>query len=65
MENIFPEFVHKLKLYENCCDKTGKIVKNKDFYNQYKKTPHLMGRRGLTKDQKQIKDALKKKDKML
>lgn len=40
LENVFPEFKHKLVLYDKCCDKNGKIVKNKEFYDSYKKTPH-------------------------
>lgn len=32
IENIFPEYRHKLQLYHNCCDQTGKIVKNQAFY---------------------------------
>ena len=48
MENIFPDFKMKLQLYHHCCDKNGKIVKNKEFYAQYKKTPHIAGRRGPT-----------------
>ena len=44
--NIFPEFAHKLELYHQCCDKTGKIVKHQDFYKQYKVKPHFHSRRG-------------------
>jgi hypothetical protein len=46
LENIFPEFKHKLRLYKMCCDETGKIVKNQEFYKEYKAQPHLHGKRG-------------------
>lgn len=36
LENIFPEFRARLQLFHNCCDQTGKIVKNKEYYNWYK-----------------------------
>jgi hypothetical protein len=46
MENLFPEFRSKLRLYDNCCDRSGSIVKNKEFYNEYKKEPHNASMRG-------------------
>lgn len=46
LENIFPEFAPRLALYHNCCDQTGKIVKNHKYYEIYKSNPHDAGRRG-------------------
>lgn len=55
LENIFPEFAHKLQLYAKCCDETGKIVKNKEYYATYKSKMHQYSRRGglANKDAKQ------------
>ena len=32
IENIFPEFLDRLHLYNKCCDETGKAVRNLDYY---------------------------------
>jgi len=40
LENVFPDFKTKLQMYHHCCDQTGKILKDKDYYNQYKKSDH-------------------------
>lgn len=50
LENVFPEFRHKLRLYGKCCNEEGKIVKNFEFYKEYKNKPHLMGKRGSKQD---------------
>jgi len=65
LENVFPDFKAKLQLYHHCCDRTGKVIKNKEYYAKYKSAPHAMGRRGLTKDQQKVRDAYKAKKKML
>ena len=65
LENIFPDFKPKLQLYHHCCDKTGKIVKDKEYYHKYKTTPHQMGRRGLTADQQQVRNAFKQKKNLM
>ena len=44
--NIFPEYRALLNLYENCCDQNGRIVKNHEYYKEYKQTPHSHGKRG-------------------
>lgn len=46
IENLFPEFKEKLKLYANCCDQTGQIVKNKDYFKEYQSNPHNSSHRG-------------------
>lgn len=47
LENIFPEFRPRLKLYHTCCDATGKIVKNKEYYQWYKNQDYeVKGTRG-------------------
>ena len=47
MENIFPEFRARLKLYAKCCDQSGKIVKDFEYYKWYKKQDFAMkGTRG-------------------
>ena len=54
LENIFPEFKPKLQLYAVCCDKTGKIVRNAEFYKAYQQHhPHAHGRRGRTEQEKE------------
>lgn len=65
LENVFPDYKPKLQLYHNCCDKNGKIIKNKEFYAKYKSTAHTMSRRGLNNQQKKVRDAHNKKKKML
>ena len=59
LQEIFPEFKEKLDVYDNCCDASGKIVKNFEFYNAYKNKPHKSGKRGgtCTDDQKKAKEA--------
>jgi len=52
LENIFPEYAHKLQLYMHCCDETGKIVKDQDFYKKYKEQPHFHSKRGGIKKDK-------------
>lgn len=42
---IFPEYQSKLMVYDMCCDHTGKIVKNNEYYTDYKNTPHTGGKR--------------------
>ena len=49
MVNIFPEFKYKLDLWEKCCDKNGKIVKNFAYYKEYSLKPHKMGKRSMKK----------------
>ena len=44
--NIFPEYKEILNVYENCCDEKGKIVKNHEYYKEYKQKPHIHGKRG-------------------
>jgi hypothetical protein len=46
LKNIFPDYAHRVDLYVNCCDFTGKLVRNKDFYAEYKKQGHKNGKRG-------------------
>jgi len=53
--NIFPEFRYKLELYNNCCDQTGKIVKNQAYYKEYQQKPHATSRRGC--NDRQLKKA--------
>jgi hypothetical protein len=48
--NIFPEFKDRLNVYEMCCDGNGKIVRNFEVYNMYKKKPHFAGKRGSKQD---------------
>jgi hypothetical protein len=43
---LFPEFAHRLDIYQNCCDKSGRIVKNHDYYTEYNKKDHKHGKRG-------------------
>lgn len=50
LENIFPEYAHKLRLYAECCDENGRIVRNQAYYAEYKKKLHLPSRRGTKKD---------------
>lgn len=52
LKNVFPEFISHLDLYDNCCNKQGQIVKNKEFYHKYKTTPHKAGKRSKTQKQK-------------
>jgi len=54
LENIFPEFRDRLELYDKCCDGTGKIVRNLDFYKAYKSKPHSVGKRGSKQDKIQL-----------
>jgi hypothetical protein len=46
LKDFFPEYSHRLDMYDNCCDKTGKIVKNKQFYEEYFQKGHKHGKRG-------------------
>jgi len=47
MENIFPEFRARMKLYANCCDQTGQIKFNAEYYRWYRAQDYKMkGRRG-------------------
>lgn len=46
LKKIFPEFSHRLDMYENCCNKEGKVVKNIDKFKKYEKTKHRHGKRG-------------------
>ena len=49
MENIFPEFRARLQLYAQCCNEKGQIVKNFDYYKQYRQAGHkVKGTRGRT-----------------
>jgi len=46
LENLFPEFRARLRLYHNCCDGNGKVVKNFMYYKQYRLEGHkVRGRR--------------------
>jgi len=45
LRRIFPEFSHKLEIYQECCDRTGKIVRNFDLYKKYKAKDHFGGKR--------------------
>lgn len=62
LQEIFPEFHDKLAVYDKCCDATGKIVKNFDFYKEYKAKPHQGGKRGgaCQDNVKKAKEAKKK-----
>ena len=42
LENIFPEFRERLQLYNECCDEKGKIVKNFEFYKNYRQMNYAM-----------------------
>ena len=46
LQDIFPEFKHRIQLYDECCDGTGKIVRNFQAYNSYKHKIHETGKRG-------------------
>lgn len=47
LENIFPEYRPRLRLYGACCDGSGKIVKNPEYYQWYRAQNHrVKGRRG-------------------
>lgn len=47
IENIFPEFRARLKLYDNCCDASGKVVKNFEYFKWYKSQEfEMIGDRG-------------------
>lgn len=64
LQNVFPEFHKKLALYDMCCDKTGKIVRNQDFYNKYRAEPHMGGIRSKARQTPEAKAARKQfKDK--
>ena len=67
LQEIFPEFHDKLEIYDKCCDVTGKIVKNFEFYKAYKAMPHQGGKRGgaCTDNKKKEKQAKKKQNEWL
>ena len=47
LQNIFPEFRERIELYSMCCNEDGKIVKNHEFYKEYRKMNYAMkGKRG-------------------
>ena len=37
-------------MYAMCCDRTGKIVRNQQYYKEYKAQPHMGGKRGSKMD---------------
>ena len=62
IEKVFPEYKDRLQLYAKCCDETGKIVKNFEYFKEYQSRPHKAGKRGGNTIAQQRRQAKKAKD---
>lgn len=51
MKNLFPEQEARITLWDRCCDDTGRIVREKEYYAAYLKA------KGDPAAQKQMKEA--------